>query len=156
MMRAALFLVALMLTGCGSQTDVRTGTKAQARTVTKEVIRKTPLEGGGEVIERTLISDVESVEDTAERSVTGASADTSALANGLGKIAGAAVNAATGGTGGGLVETLVVAGVTLLMGTIGGAKHAQAKQLREERDTHKADAKEGWEKYQHAVEGGKL
>jgi hypothetical protein len=163
MMRAALFLVLLCFTGCGSETRTDADTKremvSESHTTTKEVTVHTPTADGGFIVEKTTTTDTTAGERStiASREVarTAPDAATNTLIASGAKVAGAAVNAATGGAGGGLVETLIVAGVTLLMGTIGGAKHAQAKQLREERDTHKEDAREGWERYTHAMEGGK-
>jgi hypothetical protein len=150
--RRALLIVALalfvlfMLTGCGTQTDVRIGTKSQAKTVTKEVIRETPLANGGKLVERTLTTDQVSDENTTEKTTTGLDASTNALAGTLGQVVGAAVAPATGGLGGGLVELGVTAAVTALLSGYGAAKHAQARQLREERDFHKDDAEKGWQR----------
>ncbi len=148
---AAFFL--LCLSGCGTRTDTtadkQTGTKSQARTVTKEVIRETPLANGGKVIERTLTTDVVSDENSTqtsrERMDTGLDAGTTGMVNALGQVAGAVigapVSAATGGLfdGNGIataITALVGAGVT----AYGASKAAESKQLRQERDFHKDDA----------------
>lgn len=141
---AAVALLAGLLIGCGTQTDVRIGTKSQAKTVTKEFIRETPLANGGKVIERTLTTDVVSDENTSERTTTGLDPSTAGLVSTFGQVAGAAVSSATGGLGGGMVELGITAAVTALLSGYGAMKHGQAKQLREERDFHKADAEEGW------------
>ncbi len=150
--RRALLIVALvlfglfMLTGCGTQTDVRIGTTAKAKTVTKEVIRETPLANGGKLVERTLTTDQVSDENTTEKTVTGLDRATNNLVSTLGQVAGAAVAPATGGMGGGLVELGVTAAVTALLTGYGAAQQAKAKQLREERDFHKDDAEKGWQR----------
>lgn len=142
-----LFVLAILLPcGCGTQTDVRAGTKSLAKTVTKEIIRETPLANGGKVTERTLTTDVVSDENTTERTTTGLDQSTAGLVGTFGQVAGAAVSVATGGAGGGLVELGITAAITAALTGYGALKAGQNKQLREERDFHKADSEKGWSK----------
>lgn len=156
--RRALLIVALvlfallMLVGCGSETRVEADSKrevvSESHATTKEVTRHTPLENGGFVVEKVITTDTTGGERSAttsrESTKTAPDVSTTALANGLGNIAGAVMNKASGGMvpegTGTLISALIAAAVT----AYGGMKHGQAKQLREERDFHKADADEGW------------
>ncbi len=154
---AILFALLFVCSGCGTRTDNddqrRSSTASKQQTVTKEVIRETPLANGGKVIERTLTTSVVSDERTDERTTgtmsTGLDADTSAMASTMGRIAGAVVGPAVSqATGGILSGGEIAAALSAITGAgiaAWGAKRAgEARQLREERDFHKDDAEKGW------------
>jgi hypothetical protein len=150
----ALSLLIAVLSGCGAET--RTDRESQreqvseSHTVTKEVTVHTPTADGGFIVEKTTTTDTTAGERSKtvgqESQRTAPDAATRALIATGGRLAGQVVNAATGGTGGGLVELGVTAAISALLSAYGGAKHAQARQLREERDFHKDDAEKGWQR----------
>lgn len=157
-------LIALALSGCGTETRTDSEAKrektSESRSVTKEVTVHTPTADGGFIVEKTTTTDTTAGErvtsTSAETARTAPDAATRTLIASGGKIAGAVVNAATGGglTGaGGLVEIGVTSAITAILAGYGAAKNAQAKQLREERDFHKDDAEKGWSKFERASGG---
>lgn len=149
----ALAIALVLLCSCGTRSDTeadkKTDTQAKERTVTKEVIRETPLENGGKVIERTLVTDVVSDESSKsasrERTDTGLDAETTGMANALGRVAGAAVGAATGTPGLPWAEGITALASAAALGW-GALKSGQNGGLKQQVEFHKSDAEEGWRK----------
>lgn len=150
-------LISIFLSGCTesratseSQNQSKETTKKVGKLVTKEVVVQTPLENGGLHIERTLVTD--EVEDTGTDK-TIKSGGIEVVRSGLddsGKsvmnVVGAVSKAGTGIVGGnGLVEGGLALAITLAASWAAN-RHAAARQLKEERDFHKADADEGWKR----------
>lgn len=153
-----LIFIFLNLVGCGAETRTDSDSKREmvheSHTTTKTVTRETPLENGGRVVETITTTDVtggeRSTTASQERSHTGADAGTASLINGFGTIAGAAVSAATGNPSGTLIGTGIAGLLTAAVSAWGAAKSAESKQLRQERDWHKEDAKDGWDSFKRS------
>lgn len=141
--------------GCGAETRTEADSKremvSESQTITKEVTVHTPTANGGFITEKTITADTTAGErsTTASKELTRTAPDaaTSALIGSGARIAGAAMNAATGGIG--LGEGLGVGLAALLTASVtawGASKSAESKQLRQERDFHKGDADEAYKK----------
>jgi hypothetical protein len=158
-MRFALFVICLLMVGCGAET--RTEGKSQrdtsgtGRLVTKEVITTVPLENGGTRTERILetITTNQETETASDQAITRTGPDdrTQGLISGIGSLAGQAFSVATGNPSGTLIGTGIAGLLTAAVTAWGASRNAQAKQLREERDFHKDDAEKGWSKFERVA-----
>ncbi len=135
------FVVAVLL-GCAAAAIFLSGcwgkdTRSEGTTETKETTIVTPLANGGTVTERTVV--------TVDQSQTKTTTQLEGMGALAAKLGGAALGVATG-TGGAIPWELIIGGATTLLA--GGAGVVmQSKRARE----HKADADEGWSKYEAAM-----